>query len=160
MKNKVCITIVSVFLILLQMTVLEYVKISNVKPNLMLIFIVVLSLLGSKDSDLFFGGILCGVLQDILSSKILGVYLIINILFCAFVSYIRGRMYRQSFITFIGLVFGASLLYDGLGYIMCCFPTTLKEVVFVSKNFLLKGAIYNTICAIVIFLLAKKKQII
>ena len=81
MKNKVYITIVSIVLILMQMTVLEYVKISNVKPNLMLVLIVILGFLGSKDSDLFFGGILCGVLQDVLSSKIIGIYLMINILF-------------------------------------------------------------------------------
>ena len=80
MKNKVYITIISIILILLQVTALECVKISNVKPNLMLVLIVILGVLANKESDLFFGGILCGVLQDVISSKIIGAYLIINIL--------------------------------------------------------------------------------
>lgn len=160
MKNKVYITIVSIVLILMQMTVLEYVKISNVKPNLMLVLIVILGFLGSKDSDLFFGGILCGVLQDVLSSKIIGIYLMINILFCVAISYIKTRIYRQGFMVFATGCFFASLLYEGLVWIVCAFPTTLGQIVFVSKNLLLKGAIYNTVCAIIVFLIAKKKQII
>ena len=160
MRNKIYITIVSIVLILLQVTVLEDIKISNIKPNLILVLIVVLNLLNDKESDLFFSGILCGILQDIVSSKIIGFYLIINLLFCVLISYMRDRMHRDSFIMFVVLVFGESLLYDSLVWIMCCFPTTLREIAFVSKNILLKCAIYNTVCAIIVFLVAKKKQII
>ena len=126
----------------------------------MLVLIVILGVFASKESDMFFAGIVCGVLQDVLSSKIIGVYLIINILFCVIISYVRDKIEKDNFIMFTGLVFVESLLYDGLVWVMCSFPTTLKEIVFVSKNFLLKGAIYNTVCAIIVFLVAKKKQII
>ncbi|MBP5426913.1 MAG: rod shape-determining protein MreD [Clostridiales bacterium] len=159
MKNKLYIILILVLSIALQMTLIEGIRIANVKPNIVLIFVLFLGVCATG-SDLFFGGILAGVMQDLLSSKIIGMYLITNILFCMIMYTVRKRSYRKDFLIFLFVAFISFLLYDSTAYLLTSFPETLGELFFVLKNFILVGAMYNTACAILIFGLAKKKEII
>lgn len=159
MKNKVSITLVLVLLISLQMTVLCSVKVCNVKPNVLLIFMLFLGVCASR-GDLFFGGVLAGVMQDFLSSKVIGMYLIANVLFCVIMYSIRRRSYRKDFLVFLFVAFVSFLLYDSVAYFLTSFPRTFDELFFVFENYLLIGTVYNTVCACVVFAIMKRKKII
>lgn len=159
MKNKIYITLVLVLLISLQMTVLERVKFYNVKPDLMLVFMLFLGIYGVF-GDLFFCGILSGLMQDFLSSRVLGMYLIANILFCSIIHSMRRRSYRRDFLVFIFVSFISLFLYGGVTYFLTSFPKTFEELFFVFKNYVLVGALYNTICAGIVFVIKKRKKII
>lgn len=157
MKNKICITIVSIVLVLLQVTVFEYFKISDIKPDIILIFMVLLGLYG-KVSDLFFCGIICGILQDMTLSKTVGVYLIINLIFCFILSERKNKFERKSFVSLLGASFMYFLIYSAISFIICSFPRTLNELVFVMKNYVAFGAVYNTACSCIIFAILKIKD--
>ena len=151
MKNKIYITIASVILILMQMTFCNWIKVYGIKPNLVLVFIIILGFYGKK-SELFFCGVFCGLLQDILLSKSIGVYLFINLLFCMIIENIRRHEF--SFLK----VFVFSLVYDGLVFMFCSFPSTLKELLFVFYRLIFCGALYNTICFAIVFAIMNRKR--
>lgn len=159
MKNKIYITLVLVILISLQMTVLSSVRVCNVKPNMLLIFMFFLGIYASL-GDLFFGGVLSGMMQDFLSSKVIGMYLIVNILFCVIMYSVRRRSYRRDFLVFAVVAFVSFFLYDSVAYFLTSFPPTFEELFFVFKNYVLIGALYNTIFAGIIFVIMKRKKII
>lgn len=157
MKNKIGIAIASIALILLQMTVLGYLKINDIKPDFMVIFIVFLSLF-AKSSDLFFGGILCGILQDMTLSKTIGLYFIVNLIFCCILSKIKNNSRRESLVTCIIGSLVAFLIYNIIGLVVCAFPTSFRELIYVLKNYVLVGAAYNTVCASIVFIMLKIKD--
>lgn len=154
MKNKICITIVSIIIILLQVTVLEYLKISDISPNLILIFMLLLSIIGGK-SDLYYGGVLCGILQDMTLSKTIGVHLMINLIFCSILYRIKKSSSDDGFVSFLAMSFIACLVYDSISFFICAFPKSIKEIVFVYRNFIFVGAIYNTVCLCVLYIILK-----
>ena len=100
MKSKIGIIIVSIVLILLQMTVLRYLAVGDIKPDIMLSFIVFLGIYASE-SDLFFGGVLSGILQDMTLSKNIGIYLIINLFFCSILSKMKKSSCKESMISVV-----------------------------------------------------------
>ena len=151
MKNKIYIMVASIVLILLQVTFCEYVKIYGIKPNLVVVFIITLGFYCGT-GELFFGGILCGILQDILLSKSIGVYFVINLLLCTVIEH-SGR-YSIDFLKF----FVFSLLYDGLVLLFCAFPGTFGEFLFVLNRLLFGGALYNTVCFIIVLAIVKRKR--
>ena len=153
MKNKIYIALISIMLMLLQITLVDCIKICNVKPNLMLVFMIILSFYAKK-SDLFFGGILCGVLQDIVASKSVGLYVLINLLICM----ILENNKKDDFVTGVFRAFVYSLLYSGLVFLFCFFPVTIREFLFMCRGLFLYSAIYNTVCFIIVFTLVKKKR--
>ena len=151
MKNKVYITIASIVLILLQLTFCEYIKVCGIKPNLVLIFIVALGFYASR-GELFFGGVFIGLLQDVLLSKSIGMFLMINVLFCMIIE--NCEKYSFNFLK----VFAFSLLYDSLIVLFFHFPVTLKELAFVFCKLLVGGALYNIICFTIVFFVVKRKR--
>lgn len=151
MKNKIYIAIASIILVLLQLTFCEYIKVCGIKPNLVLVFIIALGFYASR-GELFFCGVFMGLLQDVLLSKSIGMFLMINILFCIIIE--NCGKYGFDFLK----VFVFSLLYDGLIFLFFHFPVTLKELVFVFYKFLVGGALYNIICFTIVFFVVKKKR--
>lgn len=157
MRNKVCIALTLIILISLQMTFGEYIKICNVKPNIMLVFTLLLSIYAMRN-DLFFGGVVSGLLKDFLSSRVIGMYLITDILLCMIMYSLRRRSFRKDFFIFVPVAFIAFFLYDSVAYFLTAFPRSLEELFFVFSNYLLVGALYNTICAGVVFLIMKNRK--
>lgn len=141
------------------MTALDSIEVYGVKPDLMLIFVLFLGIYATA-GDLFFGGVLSGVMQDFMSSRTVGMYLIANILFCVIMYSIRRRSYRRDFLVFIFVTFISCFLYGGVTYLLTSFPRTFDECFFVFENYIPVGALYSTVCAGGVFAIIKRKKII
>ena len=78
MRMKVFIYTLGIFIIILvQTTVLDYIKINDIKPNLILVYTVCSSILeGSTGGALI--GLFAGLTQDIVAGKTLGFYAILG----------------------------------------------------------------------------------
>ena len=159
MRNKLIITLILVLLISIQMTFGEYMKIYNVKSDMMLVFTLFLCVYATR-SDLFFCGVVSGVLRDLLSSKVVGMYLITEILLCTSMYSFRRRSFRKDFFVFVPVSFVAFFLHDSIAYLLTSFSHDYKELFFGFRDYVLIGALCNTICAIVVFLVRKRKKIV
>lgn len=153
MKKKLPLYILVVFaLFILQTTIFNYIKILDMKPNLLLIFVCIMSYLrGNKEGMIL--GISVGLFVDIMSGRVIGMYGIVFML----AGFILGSIPRKFFwdniiitliFTFVIMIPSEVLLYwlykvinyvsGGTEYMGFSIWETLAKLV-------LPGTLYNLI---------------
>lgn len=110
MKHRY-VAIFSLILFILQTTVLQYVDIQGVTPNLSLIMTVILVLLYGNPTGVVFA-VVSGVLQDSMMSKVLSINLIIYALIAMVIGLIEEKIFKDNFITPIVLIAISTVFYN------------------------------------------------
>lgn len=154
MKRKVFIYIVTVYLILLlQSTVFSYLKIFNVKPNLLLVFVVSMALLrGNVEGAII--GFFAGLAQDMLFGKAIGFYAVLGMYTGLITGSVNKRLYRENILVGIFFTFLSTLVYESLVFIPHVAVNGFKDVYFAYERIILPEALYNCAAAIIIYILA------
>lgn len=159
MKLKAIVYTVLIFLIiLLQSTVLNYLKIFDVKPNLVLIFIVSVALLqGNTEGAVI--GFFTGLSQDIISGKVIGFYSLLGLYLGFTVGSLNKRLYRDNILVVVIFTFISSIAYESLVYFFYFFGQIIKgqaDLLYTIKEIILPEALYNSIVSVFVYLVVMK----
>lgn len=103
--------------LLLESTVLEFVRVAGVKPDLVLVLVVFYAIVNGPREGAFLG-FLGGLAHDFLS----GYYLGLNALAITAVGYVTGlghtRLFKESLSVVAGVAFLATILAEGIRYLL------------------------------------------
>lgn len=150
---KLKIFVYSVFLILLlllQSTLLKYVSIYNIKPNLLVIFVVCVALLrGNVEGAAV--GFFAGLLLDMTFGRFLGFYTLLGMYLGIAVGSVNRRLYRENYLVVIFFTFAATVLYEAAVYVLSTFMSGNMEFLLPLTIKILPEAIYNSAVSIVIY---------
>lgn len=156
MKIKVFIYALCIFVItLLQSTILDYIKILHVKPNLLVIFIISVALLrGNVEGAVV--GFFTGLAQDMAAGKSVGFYALLGMYTGVLVGSVNKRLYRENFLVILFFTFVSTLCYESVVYLVGPFAKTGVEYILVAKDLILPEAVYNSLVSIIIYIFAIK----
>ena len=161
MKKKILIYTVCILIIaLIQVTLLNYIKIFNVKPNLFIVFVIIAAFFrGSYEGAVI--GFFAGITQDMVSGKVLGFYAILGLYLGLIVGSINKRLHRENLILNILNTFLFSFLYESVLFVILKWSPLLIgknsligiNVLDALKRIILPEAVYNSIISIVVFII-------
>lgn len=143
-------------LIIFQTTFLNYAEIFNVKPNLTLIFVVLICYFVNMKKGVIIGGVM-GFLYDILVGKYIGLntlmFMYIGLSVCMF----NEKVLKQPRILIsVASVFVFSNIAGLIYFLIHSFVLSEFKFVFLYMNIVLPESIYSTIVSIPMYLLIKK----
>jgi len=152
MKIKVLAYSICIFVItLLQSTIIDYIKIMNVKPNLLLAFIVVVAILrGNVEGTVI--GFICGLCHDVISGKMIGVFALLGLYIGLLIGSVNKRLYRENVLIAVFFTF----VYEYVFYFFNLFLRGKGDLIFPLKNVILPEAVYNSVLSILIFIIMIK----
>ena len=111
MKSKIVLFLTIVFTFLLQCTVMDFISIGSITPNLILILCVSMGLMRGRKSGLWVG-FFSGLLIDMFYGSVFGFYALIY-MYVGFISGYAHRIYYDNDIKIpMILVAGGDLLYN------------------------------------------------
>ncbi len=154
------ITVHGIFLLLfsvLQATWLNAAQIFGVKPNLFLVYTVIVCFFCSKGEGAVIGAVF-GFFLDIITGRLLGMNTVLGMLTGFFTAYLCERVFRTSNVLIIMLTAAVmTLLYES-AYYAAAFMMIIKNADFwyTLKNTILPELLYNAAAAPVVYLFAGK----
>jgi rod shape-determining protein MreD len=156
MRLKILIYAIFLFLLLLlQSTLLGYVNIYNVKPNLLIIFVVCVALLrGNTEGAVV--GFFAGLILDMSFGKLLGLYALLGMFLGLIVGSVNKRLYRENFLVVIFFTFVSTVIYESIVYILNTFMSGNIDMIWTLTMKILPEAIYNSLVSILIFAIVRK----
>ena len=117
--KKVLLCLLGILLVLVEMSITNYIDIFNVSFNLLTIYITIISLyLDETDASI---GAIIGLVKDIAVGGIFGVNALILFTIGYGISFLKNKIYKESNITIFALVFIASL-FDSMVNIVAVIP--------------------------------------
>lgn len=130
----------------LQSTVLDYIKVYGVKPNLLLVVTVSVALLhGSvKGASI---GFLTGLIQDALSGKVMGFYSLLGLYLGLIIGFANRRLFKENLLVMIFFTFVSTLVYEYMVYFLNTFMQGGIEFVRPMRLVILPEALYNSVIA-------------
>jgi len=156
MKTKVLVYAVCIFVIvLIQSTLLDYFKVFNVKPDLMVIFIVSIALLrGNVEGAII--GFFCGLLQDMVTGKILGFYALLGLYLGLIIGSVNKRLYRENFLVIIFFTFISSVVYEFSVCLFNYFIIGKIDLLFSFEKIIFPESIYNSVVSVLMYIFVFK----
>ena len=145
-------SIIVVIIVLVQSTVLNYLNIHAVKPNLVLVFTILIALIKGINYGATLG-LVCGLMQDIISGRIMGIYAVIGLYTGVVVGLINKRLYKWNLAVSTAIVF----LFTGLYELVICILLVYNLDEGISKIFysiwdvIVPEAFYNSIVSSLIY---------
>ncbi|HOJ12425.1 MAG TPA: rod shape-determining protein MreD [Clostridiales bacterium] len=156
MRAKVFICIVGIFIIiLLQTTLLDYIRINDIKPNLILVYIVCSSILeGSAGGAAI--GLFAGLVHDIVSGKIMGFYSILGMYLGAITGLSSRRLYKDNVIVVVLFTFALTIVFESGVYLLSGFGSLRPRLLFALKRIVFPEALYNSAFSVLIHYIVAK----
>ncbi len=150
MKNKIILLLTIFICFLLQCTVLKWISIGGISPNLLLILPVVMGLMRGKTTGLV-TGFLIGLLADFLYADLPG----INALLYMWMGYLAGFTYQIFYDDNIRipllLVTGEDLLYNFCMYVVYFLLQGKLDFLFYLRRIIIPELLYTLILTAVIY---------
>lgn len=140
---------------LLQSTVLDSLKIFNVKPNLLMVLIVVVAFQGNNIEGAVVG-FFSGLTHDIVSGRIIGFYALLGLYLGLCIGSLNKRLYKENIFAVVFFIFVSTIIYE---YSIYFFYTVFRnnlELLYPLKHIILPLSLYNGIVSIVIYLIVYK----
>lgn len=148
-------TICIIVLTLIQSSMLDYVKVYGVKPNLLVVFIVCTALITNNVQGAIVG-FFCGITHDIVSGKVIGLYTLLGLYLGFIIGSLNKRLYRENIFVIILFNFVATIVYQFTIFLLYSFTKGTFEIVFSFKYIILPEAIYNSFVSIFICIIVIK----
>jgi rod shape-determining protein MreD len=134
----------------LQSTFFNYIKIMGVKPDLLLVIVVIYALHNEEKSGGLFG-FAAGLLQDIITGKYLGLNSFTKGIIAFFVSHMEQKIYKENIIIPVMLVFTASIGHDVLYYFIRSLVDFNVSLTTAFLGIILPSAVYNSLLVPIIY---------
>lgn len=156
MKNKLLYLFVLLyFTLVIQTTLLDYIKIYNIKPNLVLILIVCVALIrGGIEGAVF--GITAGLFQDILSGNSIGPYALLGFVIGFGLGGFNKRFYRDNIFVCAIITFAISIIYESIIILPGVPLSNYQLILQLFKNNILIEAVYNLVISVPLYILILK----
>ncbi len=150
MKIKVIVYTICILLILLiQTTLLDYVKIYGVKPNLLFVFIVAIALLKGYAEGAIVGCI-SGFAMDMISGGLLGFNALLFLYLGLAVGFINRRLYKENYIVMIFFTFSSTIVFGLMMYVITSLGSGMDLLLSLTMK-ILPESLYNCLVAVVIY---------
>lgn len=154
MRKKIASFLIVFYIIFIfQTTLLDYLKIMNIKPNLILILIICIALIrGGMEGA--YAGLVAGLFQDILSGHSIGPYALLGFLVGFALGGFNKRFYRDNFLICALITFIVSVLYESIFILPNVKFSDLTLALQLLRTNILIEAAYNTIVSVPIYIIA------
>lgn len=116
--------IVSIIVIIFQVTLRNLISIYNIKPDFIIIFLVYLAIVDKRIPVMFFAFVL-GICEDVASSQLIGLSALTNVIAAFTISSIRKKEIYH-FYEPVPYLFIASLIKTGLAYSILAIGSPLE----------------------------------
>ncbi len=141
--------------VVLQATVFEYIKLFNMKPNIVLVIVVVIAL-SKYSKDALFLAFFGNFLQDVLTGKIIGFYTLIGLYVAILLVQIKKGLYKENFFIVLFLTFVATIVYETAVYFFNIFNRDKFNILYAFNNIVLPESIYNCLISVIIIYLIRR----
>lgn len=151
MKYRITAAIILVLIgAFFQSTILEVFEFFGVRPNLMIVLTIIVSLLRSPlESGIM--AISFGLSMDILLGKSIGWYGILLFLLSLPISIINDKLYREKFIVLVTFTFSGTLIVETLFAVIIFLFKGLNYIPFLFGTIILPEAFINSVIVFVLF---------
>ncbi|NTV88964.1 MAG: rod shape-determining protein MreD [Clostridiales bacterium] len=150
MRIKVTVYTICILLILLiQTTLLDYVKIYGVKPNLLLVFVIMTALLKGYTEGAVIG-CLSGFALDMLTGGLLGFYALLFLYLGIAIGFLNRRLYKENYIVMVFFVLSSTVGFELVVYILTSLGSGMDLLLSLTLT-ILPEALYNCIIAVVFY---------
>jgi len=133
-----------------QSSVLEYIEIFNIRPNILIVLAVIVSLLRSPVESAVMS-LLLGFTMDVLMGKTLGWYALLLFLVSIPISMINEKLYRDKILVLLTFAFGTSVIVEFTFFIIIFLFRSFEHLHFVFWTIIIPEAIYNSILILPLF---------
>lgn len=134
----------------LQSTVMGYLEIYSVRPNIIIALAVVVALLrGSLESGIM--GLALGLTMDILMGKTLGWYALLLFLLSILISLVNDKLYREKILVLAGFGFLSTVLVETLFLVIIFLFRGYENIPYLFTTVVLPEAAMNGILILPLF---------
>ena len=139
-----------IFTLILQVTIFSYYPVNGIKPDLLLVVVVISSLISGSSMGIK-TGFGAGTLQDVFLGGIFGKYTISKILIGSISGIFSGKIYKKNYIFPPLLIFGVTLIQENL--IILLSKKILFNINYLETlgNIILFEAIYNGLLGLLLY---------
>lgn len=135
---------------LIQSTVLDYIEIIGIKPNLLLVIAISIALI-RNDMESAFMGLALGLAMDILVGRTLGWYAMCLFLMCFPIGLVNPKLYKENPLIPIFFVFFSSITVETLYYMINFFLQGYKDIAFMITRIIIPESVYNAVMALIVY---------
>jgi rod shape-determining protein MreD len=135
---------------LFQSTVFGYIEILRIRPNLLIVLAVSISLV-RENMEAAFMGLVCGLAMDTLIGRALGWYGMCLFLVCYAIGMINSKLYKENPLIPVSFVFVSSLTVELMYYFINFFLKGYQDFGFVTTNIILPESLYNSVLTLFIY---------
>lgn len=147
-------------LIIIQSTLLNYAEIFNIKPDLLLVFVVLICYFVDMRKGALIGGVM-GLFYDILIGRFIGPNTIIFMYIGVFICMFNEKVLKQPrLIISVVSVLVFSQIMGLIDFLIYSLTLSKFDFSFLYMSRILPETIYNTIISIPMYLLIKKTSIV
>ncbi len=151
----ICLLIAFLVVYFLQADFFSWFTIAGIKPNLFVIFILFIGLFAGKKIGIILGLIL-GTYIDLLLGRTVGITGIMLAIVGFLGEYFDKNFSKESRLTIMLMVIGATFLYEIITYIYYIFRLEINLEIYSFLKILSIEALYNTIIVIIIYPMLQK----
>lgn len=134
----------------LQSTVFEHIEIFSVKPNLLLVLMVIVALLRPTTESAIMG-LSFGLCMDILMGKTMGWYALLFFLMTIPISMINEKLYRDKFLVLLSFTFGSTVIIETMFFLILFLFRGYSYLPYIFTTVILPEALYNSILILPLF---------
>lgn len=139
-----------IILLLLQTTLLQYMAIYGVLPNLLVVFIIAAALLrGNVEGGTV--GLFAGLAADLMFGNVFGFYALFGFYLGIVVGSLNKRLFRDNLLIAVFFTFVYSVAYESVIYIINNIMSIDMDFLYAFTIVILPEAAYNSAVAILIF---------
>ncbi|TYQ16092.1 UNVERIFIED_CONTAM: rod shape-determining protein MreD [Acetivibrio alkalicellulosi] len=151
----ICYTLLIFIMTLLQSTVLESVSIYNVKPNLLMVLIVIAAFQGNNIEGAVVG-FFSGLVHDMVSGRLLGFYALLGLYLGFCIGSVNKRLYKENVFIAIFFTFISTIIYEYCVFLLSWVFKGGVDFIYPLRYIILPEALYNSFVSIFIFIIVIK----
>ncbi len=134
----------------IQTTLLDYIAIYGVKPNILIVFVIVCALLRG-DAEGSAVGFFAGLALDLMSGGLIGFYALLGYLLGVLSGSVNKRMFRDNILVVLFFTFVYSIAYETIVYILNNIMSGEMNLIYPFTRIILPEALYNCVSAIPVY---------
>lgn len=143
-------TICILVFMVLQSTLLDYIRIYDVIPNLLIVLTILAALLGGNSEGAVVG-FFSGLVLDIMFGKLLGFYALLGMYLGIAVGSVNRRLYKDNLLVIIFFTLVFSIAYETTVYILNTIMSGNMDLIYPFTRIILPEAVYNCAAAILLY---------
>ena len=134
----------------LQSTIFSAIAFNGIKPNLLLVLIILTALLRGSSVGMIFG-VVAGFFQDVFSGKVLGIYMLLGLYVGLLAGIINKRLYKENVFVAVSFTFLFTVIYEACIFIFSIFILKGGDLTLAFREIIIPEAIWNSIFALILF---------